>query len=484
MTNFAAVMNEQEQFTHVITLPGRRAGHALVLTYEAAKRLGWNFVTIRSGEITCLLRDGDGTGEITIRFSFAAGTVTFLCAAATAQARQLAAAFEKTVTGLSRLADTDTLDEEYRALHHAYFAGEQPEQQEPPGLAGIIRPAAGYRVTPVLLLINVFILFVMVGSGVSWLMPDPEVMVQWGANYKPLTLNGDWWRLLTAGFLHYGIIHLAMNMFALFQIGQTIERFIGSWRFLIAYLIALVSGNVLSLAWNDISISAGASGAVFGMFGVFLALLTTKLIARSVRRSLLMSMISVIGFNLLFGLQAGIDNAGHIGGLIGGILAGYAMVPALRRHDKSLRGYVLLLLLGLVVAAVASFTISKLPNDFPAYEKRMQKMQQLEEKALALYILPEQTPDSVIVRKLREDVIPAWDSCGKIADEIALLNLPDYLLEHNKLFKRYCQYRAEHSKMMFVFYFGKDSTLLPYIEEAKQKIDSLKGALNSAEEKK
>lgn len=473
MTNFAAVMNEQETFTHAVVLPGRRAGHALVLTYEAAKRMGWNFVTIKSGELACLLRDPAGR-EILIRFTFGAEKVNLACTGVSdEEARHLAAAFEKTVAALSGLADTETLDEEYRALHHAYFAGEQPEQKPQPGLAGIIRPVAGYRVTPVLLLINVFIFLVMVGSGVNWLMPDPEVIMQWGANYKPLTLNGGWWRLLTAGFLHFGIIHLAMNMFALVQIGQTIERFIGSWRFLIAYLIALISGNILSLAWNDISISAGASGAVFGMFGVFLALLTTKLIARSVRRTLLMSMISVIGFNLIFGLQAGIDNAGHIGGLIGGMLAGYAMVPALRKQDKSLRGYVLPGLLGVLVIALAFITLTKLPNDYPALNKRMEEIALLEEKAMAVINNSDAESDPTLPGRIYNEGIPAWKRIIYLTGEIDSLNLPDAYKENNLRVRKYAELQLKLYELHFNAATADSQTYDEEIKQTEREIEKL-----------
>lgn len=471
-------MNEQEPFNHAVVLPGRRAGHALVLTYEAAKRLGWNFVTIKSGELICLLRDPAGH-EILIRFTFVAEKVNMACTGAgDEQARQLAAAFEKTVSKLSGLADTETLDEEYRALHQAYFAGEQLVQQPQPGLAGIIRPVSGYRITPVLLLINVLIYLVMVGSGVNWLMPDPELMIQWGANYKPLTLNGGWWRLLTAGFLHFGIIHLAMNMFALVQIGQTIERFIGSWRFLVAYLIALISGNILSLAWNDISISAGASGAVFGMFGVFLALLTTKLIARSVRRSLLMSIISVIGFNLVFGMQAGIDNAGHIGGLIGGLLAGYAMVPALRKHDKSLRGYGLIALLGIAVISLAIIVLKKLPNDYPAFDKRMEQITQLEEKALAVFNNIGAESDLSLPGKINSEGIPAWKRIIRLTDEIDSLNLPDAYKERNKHLRKYAELRLKSYELRYNAATADSQTYDEEIKQTELEIEKLLKELN------
>jgi rhomboid protease GluP len=264
-----------------------------------------------------------------------------------------------------------------------------------------------------------------------------------------------------------------MNMFALVQIGQTIERFIGSWRFLVAYLIALISGNILSLVWNDISISAGASGAVFGMFGVFLALLTTKLIARSMRRSLLMSMISVIGFNLIFGLQAGIDNAGHIGGLIGGMLAGYAMVPALRKHEKSLRGYVLPGLLGVLIIALAFITLAKLPNDYPAYDKRMEEITQLEEKAIAVFNNSGEQSDPSLPGKINSEGIPAWKQIIRLTGEIDSLNLPDAYKERNKNFRKYAALRLKSYELRYKAVTADSQNYDEEIQRTEQEIEKM-----------
>src|SRR5207244_8055 len=92
-------------------------------------------------------------------------------------------------------------------------------------------------------------------------------LIRWGGDYAPRTTNGQWWRPVTSMFLHIGIIHLAMNMIALWSIGPFIERLVGNRSFLVLYLFAGVSGSMASLAHAPTIVSAGASGAIFGLYG-------------------------------------------------------------------------------------------------------------------------------------------------------------------------------------------------------------------------
>ena len=123
--------------------------------------------------------------------------------------------------------------------------------------------------------------------------------------------------MITNCFLHIGILHLAFKMYALIFIGVLLEPYLGKLRFAVAYLLTGVFASVASLYWHDHTVSAGASGAIFGMYGVFLAMLTTNLIPKSVRKGLLASIGLFVAYNLLYGLKGwGIDaNAAHIGGL-------------------------------------------------------------------------------------------------------------------------------------------------------------------------
>jgi len=199
-----------------------------------------------------------------------------------------------------------------------------------------LKPVRGYAATPIILVLNVLVFLLMTGFGASPLEPTSHQIFNWGGNWGTATLNGDWWRLLSCAFVHIGIVHLAMNMIALLYVGAFLEPLIGTRKFLIAYMVTAVGGSLLgSLVHPDI-ISAGASGAIFGMFGVLLSLLTTKLIPADIRKRLLLLMGYYVVYNLLYGLKEGIDNAAHIGGLLSGLVIGYLFYPALKKAHRAL----------------------------------------------------------------------------------------------------------------------------------------------------
>ncbi|MFE8702473.1 rhomboid family intramembrane serine protease [Cytobacillus sp. FJAT-54145] len=148
---------------------------------------------------------------------------------------------------------------------------------------------------------------------------NTSTLIQFGAKFNPLIIEGEWWRFLSPIVLHIGIFHLLMNTLALYFLGTAVEKIYGNSRFLFIYLIAGFCGSVASFIFSP-NLSAGASGAIFGCFGALLyfGLIYPKLFFRTMGANILV----VLAINLSFGFTIpGIDNAGHIGGLIGGFLA-------------------------------------------------------------------------------------------------------------------------------------------------------------------
>ena len=144
--------------------------------------------------------------------------------------------------------------------------------------------------------------------------------------FGPLTLTGDWWRAVTCNFIHIGAFHLLMNMYAFMYVGLLLEDLIGSRRMFMSYLLTGLCSAVFSLYMHGETISAGASGAIFGLYGIFLAFLFFHRIAKEQRKALLTSILIFVGYNLVYGMKAGIDNAAHIGGLLSGFLLGIIYV--------------------------------------------------------------------------------------------------------------------------------------------------------------
>jgi rhomboid protease GluP len=208
-------------------------------------------------------------------------------------------------------------------------------------------------VTPALVAINVLVFAAMAFDGAGILKPEGEVHVRWGSNFGLMTASGEWWRLFTSMFLHFGILHVALNMAALWDFGRLAERLFGNWTFLALYLLAGVSGAAASLLWHPAVNSAGASGAVFGVFGMVAGYLVHKELgvpASVIKRHWGVT-LPFIGYNLFIGATVpGIDNAAHVGGLAAGFVAGYALARPLELAHRSfsvgrLAG------LGIVVAA-------------------------------------------------------------------------------------------------------------------------------------
>jgi len=331
-------------------------------------------------------------------------------------------------------------------------------------LLSIFIPVKGFFVTPILLNLNIMIFIMMALSGIGIFSPETQGLIDWGANFKPLTLEGEWWRLITCCFIHIGIIHLVFNMYALISIGVLLEPILGTPRFIVAYLLTGLTASMTSLWWHDLTVSAGASGAIFGMYGLFLALLTTKLLEENARKSLLTSIAVFVGYNLLFGINTGVDNAAHIGGLISGLVIGYALIPSLIKNENKGLNYGSLAALSVVIIVMCVVVFIKLPNDIGAYDKNMEEFMRLEERALTLYKVPNDAPTDTFLSVIQHKGIPAWEENIKIIERVQMLNLPDNLQTRNQLLKEYCKLRLETYKLIY-------KAIATNTDEYRQQID-------------
>src|SRR5579864_6854882 len=217
-----------------------------------------------------------------------------------------------------------------------------------------------FSVALVLVVLNCAVFLAMVLRGVSWLHPDSEQLVKWGACYGPLTLQHQWWRLLTATFVHIGIVHLALNMWCLWELGKLAESLFDKWSFLLVYLMSGIAGEITSVAIRPRGISAGASGAIFGLTGALIAALWIgKLpVPREQMKDTLRSVLLFAGYNLVYGqIKTNIDNAAHVGGLVSGFLTGAALSQHLVSSLDVRRRLRLIVFLCAAVVLFSSFTL-------------------------------------------------------------------------------------------------------------------------------
>jgi rhomboid protease GluP len=190
----------------------------------------------------------------------------------------------------------------------------------------------------------------------SSVLDFPGDVLLWGANVGPYTLSGQWWRLLSYMFLHGGLMHIAFNMWCLWDLGALCESLYGRWTFGAIYLITGIGAGIASVAWNPHVFSVGASGAVFGLAGALLAsfYLGEFSVPRAALSGTLRSLLFFAGFNLFFGgLFPGIDNACHVGGLVTGLILGALIARLAPQHDNPIRRAGIFLVVALALAGSA-----------------------------------------------------------------------------------------------------------------------------------
>lgn len=223
---------------------------------------------------------------------------------------------------------------EYNPIELSRFENGKPsEDKDLKEFIAYAKPKEGFFITPILIYINIFIYLLMVFAGLGFISFNGKDLLHWGGNLRSVTTHGEWWRLVTNTFLHGGLMHLFSNMFGLLFVGTFLEPVLGRKKYLIIYLITGILASIASIWWHPNTVSIGASGAIFGLYGLFLGLLLTKVFPAEFSKTFLTTTLIFIGYNLLMGLTGGIDNAAHIGGLISGFVIGLVISKSLIKDE-------------------------------------------------------------------------------------------------------------------------------------------------------
>lgn len=451
------------QHTETIVLTDLTEKEFLIIAIETAQQLNWEFAYMsRSGFIAYTSQE-TFAWKAEVKLIIKDGVV-YITSASIGSEMMDWGKNKKNILGFMAAFDerkanfnSDETEAKYEAIQASFVPPEEDilnstalnDTSALKELLYIFKPTKDFFFTPLIIDINIILFILMALGGANIMLPDNESLLNWGANFKPLTLEGQWWRLLTACFLHIGIIHLLLNVYALLYIGALLEPILGKVKFITAYLLTGIAASVASLWWHDISISAGASGAIFGMYGMFLALLSTHLIEPTKRKALLASIVFFVGYNLLNGLKSGIDNAAHIGGLVSGLLMGFAFLPSLKKPDNARLSYVSIAAISVIVL-IASFSIYKsIPNDFGKYDAKIKEFAALEEKALSVFNLPANTPNDIILLALKDNGIDNWKKSIVLIEGMKDLDLPLEMRTRNRLLKEYCELRLKSFELYY-----------------------------------
>ena len=242
--------------------------------------------------------------------------------------------------------------------HEAAQRGEDSPVQRVEVAPWLRQQSTSMVVTQAIFGINVAVFIAMTLAGVSITEPTGQELIRWGANFGPYTIDGQWWRLLSCVFLHIGIIHIAFNMWCLWDLGRLAESLYGHWTFGGVYLITGIAASVTSIAWHPGGLSAGASGAIFGIAGALIAsfYLGEFSLPRAAVAGTLRSVVMFAGYNLVFGAMSGrTDNAAHVGGLVSGLILGALIARVAPTSDAPLRRVGVLLFGALLAAGSATW---------------------------------------------------------------------------------------------------------------------------------
>lgn len=279
-------------------------------------------------------------------------------------------------------------------------------------------------ITSMLVAINLLVFFAMFYSGIDIFKPDSKKSIDWGSNFGPLTIDGEWWRLFTGMFIHFGIVHLGFNMIALYQNGRIAEHLFGHVRFLLLYFFAGLTGSIISVLWHPTINSAGASGAIFGVFGGMLAFFMSKRtdIPAAVIATHRNSTLFFIGFSLFYGfVHTGIDNAAHLGGLAGGFVAGLALArPSKEGRRFARKGYKNMAfgILALASTGILSYFLMHPSHNMQQelmFQRELTSINLRERKALAegkqlvMRISSGKIKEPIFLKEIDHSILPQWE---------------------------------------------------------------------------
>lgn len=253
--------------------------------------------------------------------------------------------------------------------------------------------------------VNVLVFAVMAATGSSLTGPTGHQLLKWGADFGPLSLDGQPWRILTSTYVHIGIWHIFFNMWCLWNLGRLSERIFGGWTYLLIYTTCGIAGSLASLWLHPMVVGAGASGAIFGLAG---ALITALYLGKlpypgQALRGMMRSLLTFAGYNLLFGAAIpGIDNSAHVGGLVMGLGLGAILGPQLMEHPENRKSHERVVFIAAALLLVGIGTFVKRQNGYVVIfgDSRDRYKNQLDHAVSELQNAVAQKPDDKLALSL------------------------------------------------------------------------------------
>ncbi|MFA6089839.1 MAG: rhomboid family intramembrane serine protease [Candidatus Woesearchaeota archaeon] len=273
--------------------------------------------------------------------------------------------------------------------------------------------------------LNTIVFALMILTGVNIFNPLVSDLMEWGASYNPSVLNGEWWRLITNIFIHIGILHLVLNMWAFYNVGKTAERMFGNINFAFLYLSCGLIASLCSIFVNKDIVGAGASGAIFGIYGAIFGFTLARKneIDYSVFSTMSKSIIVFVIYNVGYGFsKSGIDNVAHISGLVWGIIGGYILSGPLKQELRTnlIQKTMLYSLLTITMALSMIFFNLKTCNEYQVFKMYLYKKEQIAHYLFDKHVKPTSRELNPITytNSLENNILTIWTDLENRIDKI------------------------------------------------------------------
>ncbi len=214
-----------------------------------------------------------------------------------------------------------------------YKEGKPVEDDDLSAMMAYLNPVGEHREIAILVWVNLLVFLAMMLAGINLFSPSFNDLLDIGGNRRQEFLNGEYWRLITSMFIHGGLMHIASNLFGLVLAGIMLKDIVDWRRLLLIYLFCGVVAGLASVYWHDNTLSVGASGAIFGWYGLIIAFSLTKVFPRDELRWTWAFSAFYVGSSILMGIFGGIDNAAHVGGLLCGLLIGLLLSISIKEKQ-------------------------------------------------------------------------------------------------------------------------------------------------------
>lgn len=334
---------------------------------------------------------------------------------------------------------------------------------------------AGHETTFFLLLLNIAWFVFMYLKGVDIQYPIPDDITKWGGETKELVAAGQWWRLISHLFVHVGIWSLLVNLFGLYFIGVMVESLLGRIKFLIAYMCCGILGTLASLYFSGEGVTAGASGAIAGMYGVFIAFATTNYINKKFNWIWAAGLLLFAAFNIFTKAPLQIDHDANLFGLLAGIILGYLFYFFhFKRNLARAGGTRITVEIIIIVVLLIHFYIKSVKNDSPEFEKAVMKLNQIELKAMTqMQRLQMAESNEQASKMIKDSTLPQWKHFQKELDKTDKYTLDEKFKKKRKLLHDYAELRYRQTMLIYLSLKNETSKYDAEIDSVSNKIDAI-----------